>query len=161
MVMNPSEDSFDPLMAYNLEPEIYNFKILRSLLKYLNGRLCKIHLKLDTGMHRLGFEEQDLTELIQILEQNLNLQVATIFSHLAAADESVQDDFSNAQANKFLQYANQINTVLGYTPLLHILNSSGILRFPTLQFDMVRLESGYMGLILLTRIQQTSNQWRL
>jgi alanine racemase len=145
MVMNPSEDSFDPLIAYNLEPEIYNFKLLKSLLKYLNGRLCQIHVKLDTGMHRLGFEEQDLTELIQILGQNPNLQVASIFSHLAAADESGQDDFSNAQANKFLQYANQITTVLGYTPLLHILNSSGILRFPTLQFDMVRLGIGLYG----------------
>jgi alanine racemase len=145
MVMNPSEDSFDPLIAYNLEPEIYNFKVLRSLLKYLNGRLCQIHLKVDTGMHRLGFEEQDLTELIQILGQNPNLRVASIFSHLAAADESEQDDFSNAQANKFRQYANQITAVLGYTPLLHILNSSGILRFPALQFDMVRLGVGLYG----------------
>lgn len=145
MVMNPSEDSFDPLISYNLEPEIYNFRIIRSLLKYLNGRPCQIHLKLDTGMHRLGFEEQDLTELIRILEQNSNLQVASIFSHLAAADESGQDDFSNAQAGRFLEYANRITTAIGCRPLLHILNSSGILRFPTLQFDLVRLGIGLYG----------------
>ena len=145
MVMNPSEESFDPLVAFNLEPEIYNFRILRSLLKYLKGRPCQIHLKLDTGMRRLGFEESDLAELIETLQQNPNLQVASVFSHLAAADESGQDDFSKAQVDKFLQCATMITTGIGYKPLYHILNSSGILRFPTAQLDMVRLGIGLYG----------------
>ena len=69
MVMNPSEDSFDTLLGYNLEPEIYNFKIFHALLQYLGNRSCSIHLKLDTGMHRLGFEENDLPALIQLLNR--------------------------------------------------------------------------------------------
>lgn len=145
MVMNPSEDSFDPLLAYNLEPEVYNFRILKSFLKFLAGRTCRIHLKLDTGMHRLGFEEEDLDELIELLKQNENLQIASIFSHLAASDESKQDSFSNKQAEKFSRSADKIKIALGYSPLLHILNSSGILRFPSLQFDMVRLGIGLYG----------------
>jgi Alr-MurF fusion protein len=145
MVMNPSEESFDPLVAYNLEPEIYNFRILRSLLKFLNGRVCQIHLKLDTGMRRLGFEESDLAELIEALRQNPNLQVASVFSHLAAADESGHDDFSRAQVDKFLSYTDRISNGIGYKPLRHILNSSGILRFPSAQLDMVRLGIGLYG----------------
>ena len=145
MVMNPSEDGFDTLLTYNLEPEIYSFKILKSFLKFLNGRLCRIHLKLDTGMHRLGFEEEDISELVKLLEEHTNLHVASIFSHLAAADESRHDNFSNTQVDKFYRSAESIKTVIGYKPLLHILNSSGILRFPSFQFDMVRLGVGLYG----------------
>ena len=145
MVMNPSEDSFDPLLTYNLEPEIYSFKILRSFLKYLSGRSCRIHLKLDTGMHRLGFDDADIDELVKLLQKNLNLQVASIFSHLAGADESRHDNFSNTQADGFCRCAERIKKALGYKPLLHILNSSGILRFPSYQFDMVRLGIGLYG----------------
>jgi Alr-MurF fusion protein len=145
MVMNPSEDSFDALINYNLEPEIYSFRILNSLLKYLNGRQCLIHLKLDTGMHRLGFEEQDLQELIHALRENTNVHLASIFSHLAAADESRHDQYSNTQAKKFQQCADMITAAIGYKPLFHILNSSGVLRFPELQFDMVRLGIGLYG----------------
>lgn len=145
MVMNPSEDSFDTLIGYNLEPEVYNFRIFRSLLKYLNGRTCLVHIKLDTGMHRLGFEKEDATDLIELLKQNPDIRVASIFSHLAAADESLQDDFSNQQANRFLEYADRISAAIGYKPLYHILNSPGIIRFPQLQFDMVRLGIGLYG----------------
>jgi alanine racemase len=145
MVMNPSEDSFDPLLTYDLQPEIYSFKMLRSLLKYLDGRSCQIHLKLDTGMHRLGFEKQDLPQLIQLLVQHNNLHVASVFSHLAAADESVQDAYSKEQADKFLEIATAVQNAIGYKPLFHILNSSGIIRFPQYQFDMVRLGIGLYG----------------
>ncbi len=145
LVMNPSEDSFEPLLTYNLEPEIYSFRILRSFVKFLNGRSCRIHLKLDTGMHRLGFDEEDISELVKLLEESLNLQVASIFSHLAGADESRHDNFSKIQADKLSRCAERIRTALGYRPLLHILNSSGILRFPSFQFDMVRLGIGLYG----------------
>ena len=145
MVMNPSEDSFDPLLTYNLEPEIYSFRILKSFLKFLNGRSCRIHLKLDTGMRRLGFEEEDISELVKLLEEHTNLHVASVFSHLAAADESRHDNFSNNQVEKFYSAAERIKAVIGYKPLLHILNSAGILRFPSFQFDMVRLGVGLYG----------------
>ena len=98
MVMNPSEDSFESLLTYNLEPEVYSFKIFRQLLRFLDGRSCVIHLKVDTGMHRLGFEASELPQLIELLQQNPNVRVASIFSHLAAADEKEHDDFSNVQA---------------------------------------------------------------
>ncbi len=145
MVMNPSEESFEQLLTYNLEPEIYSFSILRSLLHYLQGEKCVIHLKLDTGMHRLGFEEGDVEQLIELLKINPHLHVASIFSHLAGADESDHDTFSNEQANRFKQWGDNISEAIGYKPDYHLLNSPGILRLPELQFDMVRLGIGLYG----------------
>ncbi len=145
MVMNPSEESFEQLITHNLEPEIYSFGILRSLLHYLQGKTCVVHLKLDTGMHRLGFEEGDIDQLIELLKVNPHLQVASIFSHLAGADESDHDAFSNDQADRFKQWSDNISEAIGYKPDYHILNSPGILRLPELQFDMVRLGIGLYG----------------
>jgi alanine racemase len=145
MVMNPSEESFEAIVNHSLEPEIYSFRIFRALLLYLQGKACDIHLKLDTGMHRLGFEEQDIKELVALLELNSNIRVASIFSHLAGADESGHDKFSGEQASRFIRWADQITDSLGYKPLYHILNSPGILRLPEFQFDMVRLGIGLYG----------------
>lgn len=145
MVMNPSEESFEAIISHSLEPEIYSFRIFRALLRYLNGSPCRIHLKLDTGMHRLGFEERDISELIRVLVLNQNIQVASIFSHLAGADESRHDTFSREQSERFIIWADQIASALGYRPLYHILNSPGILRLPELQLDMVRLGIGLYG----------------
>lgn len=145
MVMNPSEDSFDAVISYDLEPEIYSIKIFNALIKFLDGRPCKIHLKLDTGMHRLGFEERELDGVINLLKANNHIQIASIFSHLAGADESAHDNFSNIQFNKFTQWADKISSAIGYKPLYHILNSPGILRLPQLQLDMVRLGIGLYG----------------
>ncbi len=145
MVMNPSEDSFDAIINYDLEPEIYSVRIFNSLIKFLDGRPCKIHLKLDTGMHRLGFEETELSEAINILKANEHIKVASIFSHLAGADESTHDKFSGDQFKKFTQWADRISASIGYKPLYHILNSPGILRLPQFQLDMVRLGIGLYG----------------
>jgi alanine racemase len=145
MVMNPSEETFDSLITYNLEPEIYNFRILNSLLGFLNGRQLNVHVKIDTGMHRLGFDSSDVGDLLTILKQNKNLNVASVFSHLAGADEAQHDEFSAQQADSFLKNASVISDALGYKPLFHILNSPGILRLPQFQFDMVRLGIGLYG----------------
>ncbi len=145
MVMNPSEDSFEALLEYDLQPDIYNLKILQSLIIFLQSRHCKIHLKLDTGMHRLGFEEAELQTVIGILKANPNLEVVSIFSHLAGADEAEHDDFSHEQANAFLTMAKLIKNELGIKPLLHLLNSPGILRLKEFQLDMVRLGIGLYG----------------
>jgi alanine racemase len=145
MVMNPSEESFGAILQYKLEPEVYSFKILQSLLNFLRGRPCPIHIKLDTGMHRLGFSESDLPELIQILKGNPTLSVASVFTHLAGADETVHDDFSKAQSSSFKNGATSITSAIGYKPLYHVLNSPGILRLPEFQFDMVRLGIGLYG----------------
>jgi alanine racemase len=145
MVMNPSQDTFETIIGYDLEPEVYSLGIFRALIRFLDGRPCKIHLKLDTGMHRLGFEEDDLDEVIEILKANPEIRVASIFSHLAGADESAHDNFSKDQFNRFSSWAAKIASSIGYNPLLHILNSPGILRHPQFQLDMVRLGIGLYG----------------
>jgi alanine racemase len=146
MVMNPAEESFPAIQTFNLELEIYSLKILKSLLNFLNGQSCKIHIKIDTGMHRLGFEENQIEELIDVLKLNKNLKVVSIFSHLAGADEEQHDAFSHEQANKFIKCAEKISNAIGYKPILHILNSPGILRLTDLQLDMVRLGIGLYGI---------------
>lgn len=145
MVMNPSEESFPQLLAYRLEPEVYSFRVLHALLSFLSGQRCTIHVKLDTGMHRLGFEQKDLSMLKEILQLNPHLTVASIFTHLAGADEQEHDHFSKQQAKEFIASADSISAVLGYKPLYHVLNSPGILRLPELQLDMVRLGIGLYG----------------
>ncbi len=145
MVMNPSEESFGLLLPNKLEPEIYSFKILDSYIRFLNGRQSNIHLKLDTGMHRLGFDENDVERLTELLLQHRNLRIASIFSHLAGADEREHDTFSQQQFDIFMKGAGTISERLGYKPILHILNSPGILRLPQFQLDMVRLGIGLYG----------------
>lgn len=145
MVMNPTADSFGVMQQYNLEPEIYSFKILHELITHLDGSKCRIHLKMDTGMHRLGFAEKDLPQVIQLLTANRHIDVASIFSHLAGADEATHDAFSRQQAAKFKSWADLVAGAIGYKPLYHILNSPGILRLTDLQFDMVRLGIGLYG----------------
>ncbi len=146
MVMNVSPASFQLLLDYQLEPEIYSFEILESLIHFLQGRPIRIHLKLDTGMHRLGFEEDDLPALIQALKDHPQIQVTSVFSHLAGADESEHDAFSHQQALRFRQMADAINRSLNAHALLHLLNTPGILRFREYQFDMVRLGIGLYGI---------------
>jgi alanine racemase len=145
MVMNPAVEGFQSMVTYNLEPEMYGFKILNEFISFLNGRPWKIHLKLDTGMHRLGFDETETELLTNILRANKNLEVASIFTHLAGSDEPEHDAFSKHQADVFVKRASQITEALGYTPMLHVLNTPGILRLPKLQMNMVRLGVGLYG----------------
>jgi Alr-MurF fusion protein len=149
MVMNPQPETFSKLSEFNLEPEIYSFKILKELLSFKENspsRVGGIHLKLDTGMHRLGFEEDDLDQLIEILKANPELKIQTIFSHLVGADEAIHNDFSKSQIEKFSRMSDKIIKSIGYYPLRHICNSAGIIRFPEAKFDMVRLGIGLYGI---------------
>jgi alanine racemase len=145
MVMNPTEDSFDLMIENNLEPEIYSLRLLRSLIESLRGKACKIHIKIDTGMHRLGFGEGEMQELIKLLKENSAIEVASIFTHLAGSDEAEHDTFSRAQAATFERLSTLVMSELQISPIRHVLNSPGILRFPDLQFDMVRLGIGLHG----------------
>lgn len=145
MVMNPEPGSFLNLAEYNLEPEIYNRYILDDLLNHVEGGETGIHLELDTGMRRLGFDEQELNALLAVLKKNPNLIVKSVFSHLAASDENKHDLFTWEQIEKFEQMSSYLIRSLGYPVLRHILNSSGITRFPEAQFDMVRLGIGLYG----------------
>ncbi|MCX2741320.1 bifunctional UDP-N-acetylmuramoyl-tripeptide:D-alanyl-D-alanine ligase/alanine racemase [Pontibacter anaerobius] len=146
MVMNPSQDSFVKLRQYNLEPEIYSLEQLQDYVYSLEpGTKYKIHLKLDTGMHRLGFVPEDFEHLFALLEQNPQLQVASAFSHLAGADEAIHNDFSQLQISRFRSMAAELEGRLKYNVIKHILNSAGIVRFPEHQLGMVRLGIGLYG----------------
>ena len=145
MVMNPEPNSFNLLFEYQLEPEIYSFSLLKAFLKAAVRQGVSnypIHVKIDSGMHRLGFEPNDLPALIEILRNQENVQVQSVFSHLAGADEARFDAFTHQQIKLFTACADTVQQGLGYTFLRHILNSAGIERFPEYQFDMVRLGIG-------------------
>ncbi len=151
MVMSPEEQSLDTLLKYNLEPEIYNIHIL-NLLEDAIARnqtsiqqKVRIHIKLDTGMHRLGFVEQELEPLVERLKLNPDLHVLSVFTHLAASEDPVEDEFTQGQIGRFKEMSSRITRVLDYPVLLHVLNSAGISRFPEAQFDMVRLGIGLYG----------------
>ncbi|MDZ7876840.1 MAG: bifunctional UDP-N-acetylmuramoyl-tripeptide:D-alanyl-D-alanine ligase/alanine racemase [Saprospiraceae bacterium] len=161
MVMNPEEASFDALQRYDLEPEIYSLRVLENFVKSLKIRpdtewvaVSKIHLKLDTGMHRLGFESNDIQRVIQILKDNPNIQVAAVFTHLAASEAALHDGFTHLQVERFSKMYAQIEAGIGYKPMRHVLNSSGIVRFPEYRFDMVRLGIGLYGVDSSAEIQQ-------
>jgi Alr-MurF fusion protein len=152
MVMNPSVDEFETLAKNNLEPEIYSFSILQSFIDYcqtsvLNHQIhtTKVHLAIDTGMHRLGFEEGQIAELCEILKVH-KIKVASVFSHLVGADGAEFDDFSEKQALLFDKIAKKIENELGYKFLKHLLNSAGITRHTQYQYDMVRLGIGLYGI---------------
>lgn len=148
MVMNPDESSFANIVQHKLEPEIHSMDQLREFIAFLSPAdpVIPIHIKIETGMHRLGFEEADLPELISLLADQAQVYVASCFSHLSASDDPHHDDFTHLQVARFKTATESLVTALGYRPMLHILNSSGISRFSEYQFDMVRLGIGIYGL---------------
>ncbi len=147
MVMNVASESFSNILKHNLEPEVYSISQLKRLIDFVRNekRSIKIHIKIDSGMHRLGFENKHIEELTTIIKANPAVQVASIYSHLAGADDARHNDFSKSQVEEFLQLANEIEKALQIHTLKHILNSAGILRFPEFQLDMVRLGIGLYG----------------
>ncbi|ALI98789.1 bifunctional UDP-N-acetylmuramoyl-tripeptide:D-alanyl-D-alanine ligase/alanine racemase [Rufibacter tibetensis] len=150
MVMNPSPDSFLKMRQYSLEPEIYSPDLLHRFLDYFpkkSSKTPRIHLKLDTGMHRLGFNPSELEEALEVLDHMPHVRVQSVFSHLAGADEALYNDFSQEQITQFKQMATQVEKALGYSVTKHILNSAGIVRFgEKAAFDMVRLGIGLYGI---------------
>lgn len=147
LVLNPEASGFDAMYRYRLEPEVYSLQQFDDLIRYAGrDRPLTIHLKLDTGMRRLGFEEADLPGLCARLQQHPNLRVQSVFSHLAASDAPAHDGFTRRQAELFLKNYAAIVATLGYAPLRHIVNTGGIARFPEYHFDMVRLGIGIYGI---------------
>lgn len=140
LVLNPEESSFDAMARFGLEPEIYSLELLEAFSN------AEFHIKLDTGMHRLGFSENDLPELIRFLKKNRSIEVRSIFSHLAASDAAGHDEFTREQVRRFQLMADSICKALKINPLRHILNTGGISRWPDFQFDMVRLGIGLYGI---------------
>jgi Alr-MurF fusion protein len=149
MVMNADEHSFDQIIEYKLEPEIYNFKTLHKIIEATKEQGCidyPIHIKLDTGMHRLGFDDVDINELIAILQMSKTVKVVSVFSHLSGSEEAELDEFTKLQSAMFIQLSDLLKEKLGYTFLRHLCNSSGIVRHAALHFDMVRLGLGLYGI---------------
>lgn len=151
MVMNPDEQSFDSMIRYGLEPEIYSFRMFekfKAVLLRVNktgNYNVSVHIKLDTGMHRLGFDVKDIPALIKEIKDLEKITVKSVFTHLAAADNPEHDDFTKAQIKSYENSATLISKELNYLVMRHVLNSSGIARFPDYQLDMVRLGIGLYG----------------
>src|SRR5690606_22499377 len=149
MVMNPESTSFASIIHHRLEPEIYSIKGLRSFLRLAEQKKLRnfpIHIKLDTGMHRLGFDESHLEELIGLLKNNPLVQVRSMLSHLATSDDLQNETFAREQIGRFTKMSETLMTRLNIHPLRHILNTSGISNFAESQFDMVRLGIGLYGI---------------
>jgi len=146
MIMNPDEKNFDSALKYNLEPEIYNFQILESLINTCNGETCSVHIEIDSGMKRLGFEESEIDALLEILKSHQNIVIKSVFTHLVGSEDSQLDNFTDEQIEKFDLCASIIRKELDYNFIKHCLNSSGIVRFDNAQMDMVRLGIGLYGI---------------
>ncbi|BDD08339.1 bifunctional UDP-N-acetylmuramoyl-tripeptide:D-alanyl-D-alanine ligase/alanine racemase [Fulvitalea axinellae] len=147
MVMNTSEVDFENILEYDLEPEIYSFDILRDFSEFMENtdKKVKVHLKVDTGMRRLGFASDKGIELARTLKKTPALEVASVFSHLAGADGPEHVAFSARQVRELNGFYDDFCAVYGKRPMRHTLNSAGIVRFPEYQFDMVRLGIGLYG----------------
>jgi alanine racemase len=148
MVLNPETTSFSAIIQHQLEPEIYSLKGLNSFLQLAKQKKLNafpIHIKLDTGMHRLGFEEENMSDLISVLKDNIYVKVKSILSHMATSDALEHRDFALSQIDLFEKLSSKIISELQINPIRHILNTSGISNFPQAQYDMVRLGIGLYG----------------
>ena len=150
MVMSPEVNSYDNIIKYHLEPEVFSFRNLEFIEKAIENLALpeahplNVHIKLDTGMHRLGFSNAELPELIRRIQANPMLNVRSVFSHLATADNPAEDEFTLSQIHNFEEGSRLIQEAFPHV-LRHILNTAGITRFPQYQFDMVRLGIGLYG----------------
>ncbi len=148
LVLNVDEAAFDALIENNLEPEIFSFEILNAFDMHLQKQGLQqypVHIKIDTGMHRLGFEEEDINALAELLRHNNRLVVKSVFSHLAASEDRNEDAFTQQQVAIFKRCCLNLQQVLGYPFIKHIANSAAIFRHKDIQLDMVRLGIGLYG----------------
>lgn len=155
VVMNPEKGSFGMIFDNMLEPEIYSFRLLEAFIatvEKLGLTDYPIHIKIDSGMHRLGFEKHDMEKLVSILKNQNQVKVRSIFSHLSGSDEERFDNFTREQVQTFTACADQISKIFSHRVMRHILNSAGIERFPEYQFDMVRLGIGHYGISSLKNV---------
>ena len=148
-VMNPEREAFDNMIMFNLEPEIYALDILEDFNRALNKHGIKrfpVHIKLNTGMNRSGFDEQDIPYLLEFFQTERSVYIRSMFSHLAGSDETMHDEFTLGQIHLFERMTERIQAQFNYKIWRHILNSAGIERFPQYHFDMVRLGIGLHGI---------------
>ena len=156
LVLTAGTDYFDEMIDYRLEPGIPNLHALKAFCEVLDSRGITgypVHVKLDTGMHRLGFMTDEIQALTDFVKQCRSVRVKSLYSHLAAAEDPASDDFTLGQIRMFEDNASRIIGEIGYRPMLHILNSAGIERFPQFQHDMVRLGIGIYGISALPGVK--------
>lgn len=149
MVMDPAPNCFPKIFEYKLEPEIYNFGMLNQIIKeakQLDITDYPIHIKIDSGMHRLGFMPEEVDQLIEVLKSQKQVRAKSVFSHLVGSDDARFDDFTHEQINRFIGARDKIQKGLDYKVMAHICNSAGIERFSEYQMDMVRLGIGHYGI---------------
>jgi alanine racemase len=154
MVMNADDTSFDVLIEYQLQPVLYSFPILQAFERYLQREglpAWPVHIELETGMNRLGFSALETDALARHLQGTGWLRVQSVFSHLAASEDAVQDDYTAEQAQRYEAMVAQLRDSLNYQFLRHLSNSAAIIRHPQLQYDMVRLGIGLYGVEIETR----------
>tara|TARA_R110002126_G_scaffold291479_3_gene453094 strand:- start:21681 stop:22781 length:1101 start_codon:yes stop_codon:yes gene_type:complete len=148
LVLHPQIPNLQAIVHYKLEPNLYNFKIFEAFLKLADETPLMnypIHLKFNTGLNRLGFWHTDIPKIIADLKETNHIKVHSLFSHLAASEDAEEQDFTINQINNFAYIAQQFYKHLGYEPMLHILNTSGVVNYAKAQFDMVRVGIGLYG----------------
>lgn len=157
LVMNPEQSSYDSIIDYHLEPEIYSLRVLELFGNQLKIKGIQedypIHIKIETGMHRLGFKEEEIDILVEKLAQ-YKVKVASIFSHLSSADVPEEQEYTIMQLENFERISNKIIEKLGYEPIRHILNSAGIVNYTDYQYDMARIGIGMLGISSSPKIQK-------
>ena len=156
LVLTAGTDYFNEMIDYRLEPGIPNLHALKAFCEVLDSRGITgypVHVKLDTGMHRLGFMTDEIQALTDFVKQCKSVRIKSLYSHLAAAEDPASDDFTLGQIRMFEDNASRIIGEIGYRPMLHILNSAGIERFPQFQHDMVRLGIGIYGISALPGVK--------
>jgi alanine racemase len=149
MIMNIDESAFEPVIQYNLEPEIYSLSILKKFDAFLDKQGLQqypVHIKIDTGMHRLGFDASEVDEMIDYIKINNRVVIKSVFSHLASGEDVNEDAFTLQQAEKLSIACTKIKDGLGYSFMRHISNSAATILKPQLQMDMIRLGIGLYGI---------------
>ena len=149
IIMNPEVTAFKTMFDYRLEPEVYSFHLLEELIKAAEregATNCPIHIKIDTGMHRLGFDPADMPRLIERLKRQSAVIPRSVFSHLVGSDAERFDAFTRHQIETFEKAAAELQAGFSHKILRHICNTAGIQRYPGAQFDMVRLGIGLYGI---------------
>ncbi|MCF6223476.1 MAG: alanine racemase [Flavobacteriaceae bacterium] len=148
LILHPQIENFELLIAHDLEPNLYSLRTLNHFIKISNSKYLNaypIHLKINSGMNRLGFKEKDIENLTSTLQNTKHIKIISYYSHLASSESQNEIEFTNKQISLFTKITDALNTNLFIKPLKHILNTSGIINFPEAQFDMVRLGIGFYG----------------
>ena len=158
IVLGAEATGFELMIRYHLEPEIFNLFYLKEFISVLQNypeiHTFPIHIKVDTGMHRLGFDIDEIDEMLHLVNTCSQLKLASVFTHLAASEDEDEDLFTKMQIKKFEAVCQKISTHISYPYLKHVLNTAGIVRFPGAHFDMVRLGLGLYGFCSLPEVQQ-------